>query len=75
MYLPRDIETDRTRGFGFVSMQKEAGLAAIEELDGCELDGRIISVNEAKPRTEKVAFEEEEEEENNSEEEVTEESF
>ncbi|CAJ1937159.1 unnamed protein product [Cylindrotheca closterium] len=53
VYIPRDIETDRARGFGFVSMGSEAGNAAIDALDGCELDGRIISVNAAKPREEK----------------------
>jgi len=34
-------------------MGSEAGNAAIDALDGCELDGRIISVNAAKPREEK----------------------
>mmetsp|Transcript_43785 Transcript_43785/g.105612 ORF Transcript_43785/g.105612 Transcript_43785/m.105612 type:complete len:123 (-) Transcript_43785:182-550(-) len=52
VYIPKDIETDRSRGFGFVSMGSEAGNAAIDTLDGCELDGRIISVNAAKPRGE-----------------------
>ena len=31
-------------------MEREAAEAAIDALDGCELDGRSISVNEAKPR-------------------------
>jgi hypothetical protein len=31
-------------------MERNAGGDAIDALDGCELDGRIISVNEAKPR-------------------------
>ena len=53
VYIPRDLETERSRGFGFVSMGVEAGRAAIDALDGCELDGRIISVNEARPRDEK----------------------
>lgn len=46
-YLPRDLETGSSRGFGFVSMAPEAADAAIYELDGCEVDGRVIRVNEA----------------------------
>mmetsp|Transcript_46686 Transcript_46686/g.113767 ORF Transcript_46686/g.113767 Transcript_46686/m.113767 type:complete len:400 (-) Transcript_46686:329-1528(-) len=46
-YLPLDPETERPRGFGFVTMDKEAGEEAIQELDGMELDDRVIRVNEA----------------------------
>lgn len=46
-YLPTDPNTDQPRGFGFISMSQEAGEAAIQELDGMELDGRFIRVNEA----------------------------
>lgn len=50
-YLPEDPSTGGgSRGFGFVTMDKEAAQAAIEELDGCEVDGRIIRVNEAQPK-------------------------
>jgi RNA recognition motif-containing protein len=49
-YLPEDPATGGSRGFGFVSMDKEAAMSAINELDGCELDGRIIRVNEAQPK-------------------------
>ncbi|NOR73113.1 MAG: RNA-binding protein [Mariprofundaceae bacterium] len=46
-----DRETDRSRGFGFVEMSTDdEGNAAIEALDGAELDGRNLRVNEAKPR-------------------------
>lgn len=48
-----DRETGRSRGFGFVTFDEAAeGDKAIEELDGKELDGRTIRVNEAenKPR-------------------------
>ena len=46
-----DRDTGRSRGFGFVEMRDEtAGRAAIEALNGCELSGRTITVNEAKPR-------------------------
>jgi len=44
------FETDRSRGFGFVEMpNREAALKAIAELDGAELDGRLIHLEEARP--------------------------
>ncbi len=44
-------ETGRSRGFGFVEMADDAtGQTAITELDGKELDGRPLKVNEARPR-------------------------
>ncbi|MBN1402523.1 MAG: RNA-binding protein [Anaerolineae bacterium] len=46
-----DRDTGRSRGFGFVEMADVTGAsAAIEQLDGKELDGRNIKVAEAKPR-------------------------
>ena len=46
-----DRETGRARGFGFVEMSTdEEAMAAIEALDGANLDGRDIKVNEAKAR-------------------------
>ncbi|HQU86789.1 MAG TPA: RNA-binding protein [Pyrinomonadaceae bacterium] len=46
-----DRETGRSRGFGFVEMSsKEDGQNAIAQLDGKEIDGRSLKVNEAKPR-------------------------
>lgn len=46
-----DRETGRPRGFGFVEMADEASAKqAIEELNGKELEGRTLTVNEAKPR-------------------------
>lgn len=46
-----DRDTGRSRGFGFVEMaSKEDGEAAIEQLNGKEVDGRAIKVNEAKAR-------------------------
>ena len=46
-----DRETGRSRGFGFIEMQSQAeGENAIAQLDGKELDGRALKVNEAKPR-------------------------
>ncbi len=49
-----DRETGRSRGFGFVKMRDDnAGRAAIDALNGQELVGRHITVNEAKPRAER----------------------
>lgn len=49
-----DRETGRSRGFGFVEMtDREAGMNAIEKLQGAEIDGRAISVKEALPREER----------------------
>lgn len=49
-----DKTTDRSRGFGFVEMTDDtAGKKAITELNGSMVDGRLLKVNEAKPRTEK----------------------
>jgi len=46
-----DRETGRSRGFGFVEMDTdEAGQKAIEALNGIEVDGRAITVNEARER-------------------------
>ncbi len=46
-----DRETGRSRGFGFVEMaSKSEGEAAISALNGKEVDGRSLTVNEAKPR-------------------------
>ena len=46
-----DRETGRSRGFGFVEMANKAeGEAAISALNGKEVDGRELKVNEAKPR-------------------------
>jgi RNA recognition motif-containing protein len=46
-----DKYSGQSRGFGFVEMAaKSEGLKAITALDGKELDGRTIKVNEARPR-------------------------
>lgn len=49
-----DRDTGRSRGFGFVEFDddKEAD-AAIEKLNDSELDGRNITVNEARPKEDK----------------------
>jgi len=44
-------ETGRSRGFGFIEMPNESeGKAAVEALDGKELDGRQIRVSEARAK-------------------------
>jgi RNA recognition motif-containing protein len=49
-----DRDTGRSRGFGFVKMRDDnAGRTAIEQLNGSDLAGRNIIVNEAKPRPER----------------------
>jgi cold-inducible RNA-binding protein len=46
-----DRQTGRSRGFGFVEFENDSeATAAIEALNGSELDGRNIVVNEAKPK-------------------------
>jgi len=46
-----DRETNRSKGFGFVEMESDdEAKAAIEQLDGKELNGRAVAVNEAKPQ-------------------------
>jgi RNA recognition motif-containing protein len=45
-----DRVTGRSRGFGFVEMASdEEAAAAIEALNGSEMDGRTLTVNEARP--------------------------
>jgi RNA recognition motif-containing protein len=48
-----DRDTGRSKGFGFVEMgSDQEAQAAIAALNGKEVDGRSLTVNEAKPRTE-----------------------
>jgi cold-inducible RNA-binding protein len=45
-----DRDTGRSRGFGFVEMSDENAAKAIAQFNGTELDGRELTVNEAKPQ-------------------------
>ena len=50
-----DRETGRSRGFGFVEMSDSSeGQAAISGLDGKDLQGRNLKINEARPREERA---------------------
>jgi cold-inducible RNA-binding protein len=49
-----DRDTGQARGFGFVEMSGDAEAErAISELNGRDLDGRALNVNEARPKTER----------------------
>ena len=50
----KDRDTGRSRGFGFVEMpSSEQAQAAMEALNGSDLDGRSLNVNEARARSER----------------------
>ncbi|MBE0566457.1 MAG: RNA-binding protein, partial [Krumholzibacteria bacterium] len=48
--LINDRETGRPRGFAFIEMDDDAAIAAMQALDGFELGGRTLRVNEAQDR-------------------------
>ncbi len=49
-----DRETGRSRGFGFITMPDDGeASAAIEALNGTEIEGRTLTVNEARPKTDR----------------------
>jgi RNA recognition motif-containing protein len=50
-----DRDTGRSKGFGFVEMgNNNEAQAAINALNGKEADGRLLTVNEARPREERA---------------------
>jgi len=52
--IMRDVETGRSRGFAFVEMANdEEAEKAIKELNGYSAGGRNLTVNEARPKTER----------------------
>jgi len=51
VFLPIDRQTQRVRGFGFCTMANRSDAEkAIQMFDGSDLDGRMIKVNESKPK-------------------------
>lgn len=48
-----DRDTGRSKGFGFVEMNDADAEKAISSLNGSDLDGRTITVNEARPMAER----------------------
>jgi len=48
-----DRDTGRSKGFGFVEMSVEDAEKAIAQFNGTEIDGRTLTVNEARPREER----------------------
>ena len=55
--LITDRDTGRSKGFGFVEMARdEDAQEAIKKLNGAELQGRRLTVNEARPRRERDSF-------------------
>lgn len=45
-----DRDSGQSKGFGFIEMGKENADKAIAQLNGTELNGRALTVNEARPR-------------------------
>lgn len=50
LYVPLDQNTGRPRGFAFVTLEPENAQRAVQEVDGWEVDGRMLRVNEAQPK-------------------------
>ena len=48
-----DRDTGRSKGFGFVAMGDDSAEKAISQLNGKEVNGRALTVNEAKPMVKK----------------------
>ena len=56
--IPTDMATGRQRGFAFIEMSSdEEAMAAIEKFNHFDLEGRQLTVNEARPKTRPVDHE------------------
>ncbi|HEY3269008.1 MAG TPA: RNA-binding protein [Armatimonadota bacterium] len=53
VHMPSDSMSGRPRGFAFVAVEDSQAQAAISAWEGKELNGRALTVNEAKPREER----------------------
>ena len=53
--IPTDRETGRARGFAFVEMADSSAETAIAALNGTNVGGRALNVNEARPKPERAA--------------------
>lgn len=51
-----DRESGRSRGFGFVEMDQASGKQAMEEMNGREIDGRALKVNEANDKPKRSSY-------------------
>jgi cold-inducible RNA-binding protein len=51
--LITDRDTGQPRGFGFVEMSNADAARAIQALNGQQMDGRALKVNEAQPKTDR----------------------
>jgi RNA recognition motif-containing protein len=54
-HVIEDRETGRSRGFGFVEMDEEGARKSIQALNGSDMQGRSLKVNEAQPRESRPA--------------------
>ena len=52
-YEPSEVRLIGDKGFGFVDVPEDKAAAAIAAMNGREVDGRSITVNEARPRPER----------------------
>lgn len=54
VHIPTDRETGRARGFAFVEMAEGAAEKAITALNGTNVGGRALNVNEARPKADRA---------------------
>jgi RNA recognition motif-containing protein len=54
IHLPTDRDTGRPRGFAFVTMDSDTSMtSAINTMNGKDWNGRVLTINEARPRDER----------------------